>query len=302
MDELEEYIQVNHQINMTSLFADFSKLQESISIETIDVQSIQDTLKKVDIMKDLDNFNPTQLHLEKLSHLSTWTAVLFWLIAALAVVATCCCCYCLCPACCGQCVTCFCTNLCKCIPTPKMPQRLSNPLRSFSTNEYASPIHFQADTSQILIPQRASAPILKDQVIITENPVNESIELISFGSTPTVSYPALPPEEWYIQEFPLRNVLTNGELFYCHHNAKSYFKDCKVASVPTPSQSLIDKIRESPAPPITAAFDQPTNIFSWQSPEHGSLIWRNPHWQGKDSQVFYCGYGVPIPAPTPPKS
>jgi hypothetical protein len=75
MDDLEEYMQVNHQINMTSLFADFSKLQESISIETIDVQSVQDTLKKVSIMKDLDNFDPTQLHLEKLSHLSTWTAV-----------------------------------------------------------------------------------------------------------------------------------------------------------------------------------------------------------------------------------
>ncbi len=280
MDELEEYIQVNHQINMTSLFADFSKLQESISIETIDIQSVQDTLKKVDIMKDLDNFNPTQLHLEKLSHLSTWTAVLFWLIAALAVVATCCCCYCLCPACCGQCVTCFCTSLCKCIPTPKIPQRLSSPLRAFSTNNYESPIHYQADTSQILIPTRASAPILKDQVTITENRVNETIELISFDSAPTtVTYPALPQEEWYIQELPLRSILTNGELFYCHHNSKSYSKDCIIARVPSPSQILIDKIRDSPAPPIVAAFDQPTNIFSWQSPNHGLLIWRNPHCQ-----------------------
>jgi hypothetical protein len=33
MDEIEEYMQTNHQINMTALFADFSKLQESINIE-----------------------------------------------------------------------------------------------------------------------------------------------------------------------------------------------------------------------------------------------------------------------------
>jgi hypothetical protein len=126
---------------------------------------------------------------------------------------------------------------------------------------------------------------------------------ISFDRTPTtVSYPALPPEEWYIQEFPLRSILTNGELFYCHHNAKSYYENGKVARVLPPSQSLIDKIRDSPAPAIVAAFDQQTKIFSWQSPKHGSLIWRNPHWQEKDSQVFYCGYGVPIPAPTPAKS
>jgi hypothetical protein len=142
MDELEEYMQTSHQINMTTLFADFSKLQESISIETMDVKSVQDTLKKVNIMKNLDNFNPTQLHLEKLSHLSTWTAVLFWLIAALAVVATCCCCYCLCPACCGQCITCLCTSLCKCIPLPKVPKKIANPMRAFSTNIYDTPVHY----------------------------------------------------------------------------------------------------------------------------------------------------------------
>jgi hypothetical protein len=296
-------MQVTHQINMTSLFADFSKLQESINIEPIDVNSIQDTLKRVSIIKDLDNFNPTHLHLEKLSHLSTWTAVLFWLIAALAVVATCCCCYCLCPACCGQCITCFCTSLCRCIPVPNIPKRLSNPLRAFSTNEYDSPIHFQTNTSQILMPQRASAPVQKDQVIITENQVINTIELISFESTPTtVEYPALPQEEWYIQEFPLRSTLLCGTSFYCHHDAKSYYMDGTIARISSPSTDQISKVRDNPAPKITATFDNQTKIFSWQSPEHGLLIWRNPHWHEKDSQVFYCGYGVPIPVPTPAKN
>jgi hypothetical protein len=186
---------------------------------------------------------------------------------------------------------------------PKVPKRLSNPLRAFSTNEYDSPIHFQANTSQILIPQRASAPVQKDQVIITENQVNETIELMSFESTPTtVAYPALPPEEWYIQEFPLRSTLMCGKSFYCHHESKSYFEDGTVARILSPSTDQISKVRDKPAPKIAAIFDQHTNIFSWQSPEHGLLIWRAPHWHKKDFQVFYCGYGEPNPFSTTAKN
>jgi hypothetical protein len=303
MDDLEEYMQVNHQINMTSLFADFSKLQESISIETIDVQSVQDTLKKVNIMKDLDNFNPTQLHLEKLSHLSTWTAVLFWLIAALAVVAACCCCYCLCPACCGQCITCFCTSLCKCIPMPKVPKRLANPLRAFSTNTYDSPIHFQADTSRILIPQRASAPIEQNQVTNIKTQTNEIIELITFGNAPhTVTYPALPPTNWEVHEYPHRSTLTCGNMYYCHHDSKILKEDGTIGCITGPTNEQISQVRDRPLPKIVAEFDRNTNKYTWESPEYGKLIWKCPHWYSEKLQRSYCGYGELDATSTPAKN
>jgi hypothetical protein len=254
MDELEEYMQVNHQINMTSLFADFSKLQESISIETIDVQSVQDTLKKVNIMRDLDNFNPTQLHLEKLSHLSTWTGVLFWLIAALAVVATCCCCYCLCPACCGQCITCLCTSLCRCIPVPKVPKRLANPMRAFSTNTYDTPIHYQTDTSQILIPLRASAPIEQTQVTHTENASDANIVLMNFESVLSQKvYPALPEtEKWIPIVEPNRKVFKCGNIYYCLSKCKCYNKDGSPSNKAPPTYHQIQQLLDpkTDPPPI----------------------------------------------------
>jgi hypothetical protein len=70
-------------------------------LENLEVKSAQETIKRISIMKDLDNFNPTQIRLKKLSHLSTWTALLFWLLAIIAFAASVCCCCCLCPACCG---------------------------------------------------------------------------------------------------------------------------------------------------------------------------------------------------------
>ncbi len=285
MDELEEYMQVNHQINMTTLFADFSKVQESISIETIDIKSVQDTLKKVNIMKDLDNFNPTQLHLEKLSHLSTWTAVLFWLIAALAVVATCCCCYCLCPACCGQCITCFCTSLCKCIPLPKVPKRIANPIRAFSTNIYDTPVHYQADMSQILMPQRASAPIVQTQITHTKNPNNGIIELLEFRTTPTpVTYPTLPTPDWEVNEYPNRSTLTCGNMYYCVHDSKSFNEDGSIAYTTSPTPAQIKQVVDRILPKIAATYNKQTNVYKWQSPDNGILIWKGS----------YCGYGEPV--------
>jgi hypothetical protein len=38
MEELAEDMQANYQINMTKLFADFSKLKETIDIEALDVK------------------------------------------------------------------------------------------------------------------------------------------------------------------------------------------------------------------------------------------------------------------------
>jgi hypothetical protein len=303
MDELEEYMQTSHQINMTTLFADFSKLQESISIETMDVKSVQDTLKKVNIMKDLDNFNPTQLHLEKLSHLSTWTAVLFWLIAALAIVATCCCCYCLCPACCGQCITCLCTSLCECIPVPKVPKRIANPMRAFTTNVYDTPVHYQTDTSQILIPQRASAPIVQTQVTHTKSPNNGMIKLIEFQAIPTpVTYPTLPTSDWEVHEYPYRSTLTCGTMYYCFHDSKSFNEDGSVAYTTSPTNTQIDQVRDRKLPKILAEYDKQTNIYKWQSPDNGILIWKGPHWYSEKFQRSYCGYGEPDIKSTPAKN
>ncbi len=301
-------MQVNHQINMTSLFADFSKLQESISIETIDVQSVQDTLKKVNIMKDLDNFNPTQLHLEKLSHLSTWTAVLFWLIAALAVVATCCCCYCLCPACCGQCITCLCTSLCKCIPVPKIPKRIANPMRAFSTNTYETPIHFQTDTSHVLIPHLASAPIERNQVTSNKNANNGNIILMNFESKPPQKvYPALPEaEDWIPIKKPNRKVFKCGDIYYCLEKRKCFNKDGSPSNKAPPTYDQIQTLLKTAAnpPPVQAEYlgtsDKP--IITWKFSETEELIWTNNVWHSKDNQRFYYGYGPPAPKSTPAKN
>jgi hypothetical protein len=308
MDELEEYMQVNHQINMTSLFADFSKLQESISIETINVKSVQDTLKKVNIMKDLDNFNPTQLHLEKLSNLSTWTAVLFWLLAALAVVATCCCCYCLCPACCGQCITCFCTSLCKCIPLPKVPKRIANPIRAFSTNIYDTPVHYHAEMSQILTPQCASAPIEPTQVTHTENANNTEIILLDFESvTPQKVYPTLPEtNDWIPIAEPNRKVFKCGDIYYCLLKRKCNKKDGSPSNKAPPSYDQIKKLlEETTNPPLIHAEYKGTSekpIISWKFSDTEELIWENNVWHSTDNTRFYYGYGTPAPKSTPAKN
>jgi hypothetical protein len=303
MDEIEEYMQTNHQINMTALFADFSKLQESINIETMDVKSVQDTLKKVNIMKDLDNFNPTQLHLEKLSHLSTWTAVLFWLIAALAVVATCCCCYCLCPACCGQCITCLCTSLCKCIPLSKVPKRIANPMRAFSTNVYDTPVHYQSEMSQIHMPQRASAPIEGTQVNHTRNPNNNGIDLIEFKTTPTpVSYPTLPKSEWEVDIQSDRSTLTCGSVYYCVHDSKCFNEDGSIARISSPTPEQIQRVRDSQPPKIIAKYDEKCQTYHWHLPDNDIRIWKAPHWYSEKVKRSYCGYGEPVTNSAPTKN
>ncbi len=293
---------------MTSLFADFAKVQESISIETIDIKSVQDTLKKVNIMKDLDNFNPTQLHLEKLSHLSTWTAVLFWLIAALAVIATCCCCYCLCPACCGQCITCFCTTLCKCIPVPKVPRRIANPIRAFGTNIYDTPVHYHAEMSQILTPQRASAPIEQTQVTHTENDNNAKIVLMDFESIPSRKvYPDLPEtNDWIPIAEPNRKVFKCWDIYYCLLYRRCYKKDGSPSNMAPPSYAQIAKLQKntSDPPPIHAEYKGTSEkpIISWKFSDTEELIWESNIWHSTDRKRFYYGYGPPAPKSTPAKN
>jgi hypothetical protein len=307
MDELEEYMQINHQINMTSLFMDFSKLQESITIETIDVKSVQETLKKVNIMKDLDNFNPTQLHLEKLSHLSTWTAVLFWLIAALAVVATCCCCYCLCPACCGQCITCLCTSLCKCIPLPKVPKRIANPIRAFSTNVYDTPVHYQSEMSQIHMPRHASAPSEPSQVTQNKNLADEGTSVMNFIATPPkVSYPALPKtDQWIPIAQPNRIVFKCDDIYYCIECVKCFNKQGTVINKAPPSYDQIQDIKKNPEPPPISAEYKGTSekpIICWKFSNTDKRIWEGHHWRDGKRKRFYYSYGSPAPKSTSAKN
>jgi hypothetical protein len=291
---------------MASLFADFSKLQESINIETIDAKSVQDTLKKINIMKDLDNFNPTQLHLEKLSHLSTWTAVLFWLIAALGVVATCCCCYCLCPACCGQCITCFCTSLCKCIPLPKIPKRVTNPIRSFGRNIYDTPVHYQSEMSQVRMPSHASAPSEPSQVTQNKNLIDNDISLINFNATaPKLSYPALPntQDEWILVEEPNRVVLKCGNIYYCAKEGRCVNTKGQLARVPPPPGNLIIKLQNATQPQlIPATYDKISNKTFWHFSDTDIREWKSHCWYNKQNDRYHYGYGHPDPNSTPAKN
>jgi hypothetical protein len=165
------------------------------------------------------------------------------------------------------------------MPVPKVPKRIANPLRAFSTNEYDTPIHYQTDTSRILIPQRASAPIIQNQVTDIKSQNNEMIELIAFENAPNpVTYPTLPPADWNIHEYPLRSTLTCGDMYYCHHEAKIFEENGNIGYITAPTNEQITQVRERPIPKIAANFDKQTNKFTWQSPEHGTLIWKNPHW------------------------
>ena len=65
-------------------------------------------------MEKLDKFDPTEIKLEHLGHLSTWTAVMFWaLIVIGCLLALCCCCY-FCPACCESIFRRCCAGFCNC--------------------------------------------------------------------------------------------------------------------------------------------------------------------------------------------
>jgi hypothetical protein len=240
--------------------------------------------------------------------LSTWTAVLFWLIAALAVVATCCCCYCLCPACCGQCVTCLCTSLCKCMPVPKIPKRIANPMRAFSTNTYETPIHYQTDTSQILIPLRASAPIEQTQVTHTENADDANIVLMNFESIPPQRvYPALPEtDEWIPIVEPNRKVFKCGNIYYCLSKSKCYNKDGSPSNKTPPAYNQIKELLnpKTDPPSIQAEYKgtKEKPIISWKFSDTEELIWENNVWHSKDNKRFYYGYGPPAPKSTSDKN
>jgi hypothetical protein len=302
-------MQVNHQINMTRLFADFSKLQESINIETIDTKSVQDTLQKINIMKDLDNFNPTQLHLEKLSHLSTWTAVLFWLIAALGVVATCCCCYCLCPACCGQCITCFCTSLCKCIPLPKIPKRVTAPIRSFSRNIYEAPVYYQHEESQIRIPSHASAPREPSQVTHSANLIDNDISLINFNSTISKSpnpINSIAKNKWKLVKETNRVVLKCDDIYYCATERRCVYATGKTAYVAFPDMILQQQLQATPKPPlIPVKYEQNEKkicVPIWHFSDTDTREWHSHRWYSKQNERYHYGYGDPEPNPNPPKN
>jgi hypothetical protein len=256
-------------------------------------------------MKDLDNFNPTQLHLVKLSHLSTWTAVLFWLIAALAIVATCCCCYCLCPACCGQCITCLCTSICKCIPLPKVPKRIVNPIRAFSSNIYDTPVHYQSEVSRIHMPRHASAPSEPSQVIQNQSP-RENVSILQFASKPTVSYPALPTtDRWIPITEPNRRVFKCDDIYYCIDCVKCFDKNGNAANILPPSYEQIQEIKKNPEPPpINVEYKRTSDkpIICWKFSDTDELIWEGHHWHNTESTRFYYGYGPPAPKSTSAKN
>ncbi len=177
------------------------------------------------------------------------------------------------------------------MPVPKIPKRIANPRRAFSTNNYETPIHYQTDTSRILIPQRASAPIIQNQVTNTENRTNEIIELITFeNALTTVTYPALPPADWVIREYPNRITLTCGDMYYCHHDSKILHEDGSFGRITGPTNEQISQVRKRQPSKIVAVYDKNTNKYTWQSPENGTLIWKGPHWYSEKLQRSYCGY------------
>jgi hypothetical protein len=75
MDILANDLSDHHQVNISQIFEDFAKLQTSINIENIDIASAQETIQRINTMKDLKQFDPTAIHFEKLSELLTVTAI-----------------------------------------------------------------------------------------------------------------------------------------------------------------------------------------------------------------------------------
>jgi hypothetical protein len=180
-------------------------------------------------------------------------------------------------------------------------------MRTFSTNVYDTPVHYQTEMSQILMPQRASAPVEQTQVTHTGNPNNAEICLMDFRSIPSqVVYPALPEtNEWIPIAEPNRKVFKCGDIYYCLLKGKCYKKDGSPGNIAPPSYDQIEELQAKPDPPPIHAEYKGTKekpIISWKFLDTEELIWENNLWHSTDRKRFYYGYGPPAPKSTSAKN
>ena len=190
-------------------------------------------------MKDLKQFNPTSIHFEKLSELSTVTAIMFWGILAIAIAFVCCCCYFLCPACCTSICTCCCNQLCNCLPSQRTIRTYQNHRRLRNRNPPPVQLSLISDEHENSI---FEAPPPDYHNVANSATTSRNSQIFKAPS------PNIQPEvHWEFQPMINRSrlyALVNGQTIdYIFQLAAMRNHANQTATIPAPPQNLIDQQR-----------------------------------------------------------
>ena len=114
IDSLIDDIEVLHGINVESLSVDMQKFDKDITIDIADMQSMQTTVHKIQAIHELENFDPTQISLEKLHRPNEILKVVIWIVIVIIALGILVCINVCCPGClCSMCVS-LCKGTCEC--------------------------------------------------------------------------------------------------------------------------------------------------------------------------------------------